>query len=61
MILSLIQVPEWPPFWEGLLIQLTICSLCYVYLVVLGQKFGSDSASFWPLLSFTFLEVHATV
>ena len=33
-----------------------MCSLLclLVFLVVLGEKFGSDSAIFWPLLSFTF-------
>ena len=30
-----LDLAEWAPFWEKVLIWLTICSLCYVYLLFL--------------------------
>ena len=56
IILGSLKVAEWPPFGKELLIQLTICPLCLMFICNFGFEdiFFSDCARFWSLIVFCF-------
>ena len=39
IILSMVKVAEWPPFWKELLIPLTVC---YLFVILIISHFGFE-------------------